>query len=199
MKRRVKESDEKSKDLHDKGGSSKQKENRKNSGPSGGAIHFIMSLFFIFCGYVNINDPDSVLWIGMYLFGSVLSFATFLNSLRTFPQVPLIIPSIFGVLCVVGMIRLSQNIAFPIENVWEFFETEEGREIGGLFILGFEMVLILLTSNWKANRESGTESVLVKVVYWAGFILVIVAFYSAIYLQPEMNKRLQVPHCQGSL
>jgi hypothetical protein len=48
---------------------------------------------------------------------------------------------------------LWQRIHEPIESLWQFFETEEGREIGGLAVISFEMFLISLTSKFSKSSS----------------------------------------------
>lgn len=145
----------------------------------------------------------------MYAFGSIVAFVSFfkLSNLASLPSIPIFIPATFGILCIAGMINLYQQLtSSPLiapDSAWSFFETEQGREIGGLFILAFEMALIVVTSmivkgKSQKGKQQNTSFMLVG-LYWIGFALVLVAFYAAIYLQPEMNKRLNVEHCKGSL
>ena len=37
-------------------------------------IILLLGLFFLFCAYLQINDPDSLIWIMAYLIPAVLSF-----------------------------------------------------------------------------------------------------------------------------
>ena len=42
-------------------------------------IILLVGLFFIFFAYLQINDPDSLIWIIAYLIPAVLSFSTLTN------------------------------------------------------------------------------------------------------------------------
>ena len=42
-------------------------------------IILLVGLFFLFFAYLQINDPDSLLWVIAYLIPAVLSFAVLIN------------------------------------------------------------------------------------------------------------------------
>ena len=42
-------------------------------------IILLVGLFFLFCAYLQINDPDSLIWIIAYLIPAALSFSTLTN------------------------------------------------------------------------------------------------------------------------
>ena len=42
-------------------------------------IILLLGLFFIFCAYLQLNDPDSLIWILAYLIPAALSFVTTIN------------------------------------------------------------------------------------------------------------------------
>jgi len=160
-------------------------------------IHFVMNLFFFMAAYVNLNDPDAEIWVTLYAFAAIIAFATALNMVHMLPAIPAIIPLFILTISGIWSYYLSQEIEYP-SNLWEFFETEQGREIGGLAMLGFEMLLIVLTQLF-ASGKSGSSSFLMTSIYWGFFSVVVYAFYATFFLQPDMNKRLQVPHCKGSI
>eukprot|EP01114_Cavostelium_apophysatum_P004883 TRINITY_DN1531_c0_g1_i1.p1 TRINITY_DN1531_c0_g1~~TRINITY_DN1531_c0_g1_i1.p1 ORF type:complete len:338 (+),score=33.80 TRINITY_DN1531_c0_g1_i1:100-1014(+) len=157
-------------------------------------VHLVVGIFLILCGAVNLNDPDPIYWVSLYGFGAAMNLIAFFNALGYFPAVPVTIPSLFGIMSLAGLARLGRAIETPA-SIWEFFETEEGREIGGLFILGLDMILLVLTSGKNAQQPGR----LVPVLYWSLFVLVLAALYAAVFLQPAMNRRLKVEHCNGIL
>ena len=42
-------------------------------------IKLLVGLFFLFCAYLQINDPDSLIWIITYLIPTALSFSILAN------------------------------------------------------------------------------------------------------------------------
>lgn len=113
---------------------------------------------------------------------------------------PSFIPTLFGGLCLGGAVFLFGKISTPFATTWEFLETEEGREIGGLAILAFEMSLILLSrsSSFSPHSRSESSGIIARLLYLVGVVIVAWAFYATFFLQPEMNARLDVEHCKGS-
>jgi hypothetical protein len=99
----------------------------------------------------------------------------------------------FGSLSLMLMIYVFQKMESLPSSTWEFFETEEGREVGGLVIVIFEMLVIFLTPS-EAISSTG-----LKILYLLAFAIFAVAVYAEFFLQPLMNQRLQVEHCKGSL
>jgi len=166
-------------------------------------VHFAMGLFFILCAYVNLNDPDPLAWVGIYLFASFLSFASFLHDSQYFavPSLPIAIPVVISLGCILGIIKLVTVIPREaLNSSWSFFEVEEGREIGGITILLLEMLLITTTPGRGSRQRFSTKrSLLMNALYWSAFLLVMIAFYATFFLQPMMNQRLQVEHCTGQL
>ena len=85
-----------------------------------------MGILFLLAGYVNINDPDPLLWITLYLMGALLSFVSMINP----NKIPSVVPTFLLLSCLSWMIILSQQINFEDliseGSIWGFFETEEG-------------------------------------------------------------------------
>lgn len=106
-------------------------------------------------------------------------------------SIPPVLPAAYAAICLgfAGQVML-QLVDKPYyqPGVWEFLETEEGREISGLLVIAFEMILLASGSFGRARLFLGLCSGL-GALY---------CLYALFFLQPMMNARLQVEHCKGS-
>mmetsp|Transcript_1432 Transcript_1432/g.1897 ORF Transcript_1432/g.1897 Transcript_1432/m.1897 type:complete len:176 (+) Transcript_1432:70-597(+) len=153
----------------------------------------LSTFFFALCAYVNLNDPDPSFWVGMYLAGSAVCFFSIGELLPHF------VPEMLGLYCLWIIYELYNEMinstAFKDTfhshlNSWEFFETEQGREIGGLVYLIFGLILSRLPASSKSSA--------VKSLYFVGSAAMVGGIYATLYLQPEMNKTNFVEHCSGT-
>src|SRR4051812_44741126 len=86
----------------------------------------------------------------MYILAALVSFRTAFESFHLNKEqhfMPLYIPGIFAFVSLLGiLVTVSiSSISLSSGTWWSFFETEEGREIGGLGIVFFEMIIILIS------------------------------------------------------
>eukprot|EP01103_Thecamoeba_quadrilineata_P020464 TRINITY_DN8793_c0_g1_i1.p1 TRINITY_DN8793_c0_g1~~TRINITY_DN8793_c0_g1_i1.p1 ORF type:complete len:155 (-),score=16.47 TRINITY_DN8793_c0_g1_i1:99-563(-) len=97
--------------------------------------HAFMSLFFCFAGLLQINDPDPHVWLPVYIIAALLSALTCMqrNEVRY-------ISFIYGTFCLVWGISIFLDLP-STSSYGEIFSFEEGRELGGLLIIAFEMFL----------------------------------------------------------
>ncbi|KAK7175464.1 hypothetical protein R3I93_002389 [Phoxinus phoxinus] len=101
--------------------------------------NLFMSLFFSLATYVQINDPDAVLWMVGYAIPAGLCFSIcchqqITESLlwRRIADLHVLIASTFGV--ILGW-KLCK------EGITDIFQQEEGRECGGLLLVVFWLLL----------------------------------------------------------
>lgn len=109
-------------------------------------IGLLFAVLFIVGAVVQYNDPDSFLWILIYLLAAVISILFSFNRLR------FIVPLVIGTLCFIGFMYLypSNFQGFglddgPIETV------ELGREAFGLLIIALVMFLYTVRLGRKSK------------------------------------------------
>ncbi|PRP84020.1 transmembrane protein [Planoprotostelium fungivorum] len=163
-------------------------------------LNAISAFFFVIAAYVNLNDPDPWLWVSVYTIAAVLNIFAMFNRI---PQ-PVIsaLPSLAAVglaLAAWQIVLLSRNERFIDEltygklsdDIWSFFETEEGRELGGLIVVS----LSLIQNSTESRRQSNLMSFLLKMTT---AVLLGAAVYALFVLQPLMNQKEKVAHCNNA-
>ncbi len=121
------------------------------------SLHVIVSLVFIWFAYVQINDPDPVLWIAIYLGISLVAVLQMLGR-------PLFYISLVGlVLCLGGMIYLIPDFIVWVKDGMptitgsmkaESKYIELVREFLGLTIAGCAYLLYFLAARTKNAARS---------------------------------------------
>ena len=98
-----------------------------------GAIFFVL---FILGAIVQYNDPDSLVWIIIYVLAGIISLLFAIGKLK------MIIPLILGVACFVGFVYLypSDFQGFYL-NDGDIETVELGREAFGLLIISIVFLL----------------------------------------------------------
>jgi hypothetical protein len=120
-------------------------------------LNGVFTALFLFSIAVQYNDPDPVRWMAIYAFATLACLLEFARTVRwTFPA---------GV----GLIAVSwaSSIAPQVHNVrigdlFQQFEMknemiEEAREIGGLLIVAFWMI-VLTVSAWRRAKQQKAAS-----------------------------------------
>ena len=106
----------------------------------------LLGVFFVFGALVQLNDPDPVQWIAIYLAAAAVAFAAVRAPLPPWlPAVPGVIALAWGLAILPGALRTS----FP-----EMFRSyrmmgaamEEGREALGLAIIAAWMATLAIAS-----------------------------------------------------
>lgn len=97
-------------------------------------IGYFFAVLFTVGAIVQYNDPDSFLWIVIYLVAAVLSILFSLNKLRA------VVPLILGTLCFIGFMYLypTDFQGFGLED-GDIETVELGREAFGLLIIALVM------------------------------------------------------------
>ncbi|MFX0557691.1 transmembrane 220 family protein [Maribacter sp. CXY002] len=99
-------------------------------------IGIVFAILFALGAVVQYNDPDSLLWIIIY------GFATVLSILFTLDKLKFIVPVVVGVLCLLGFFYLypTDFQGFDL-NDGDIKTVELGREAFGLLIIGLVMFI----------------------------------------------------------
>jgi hypothetical protein len=105
----------------------------------------LIGLLFVYAGWIQLNDPDPLLWVATYLVAAIFCF--FAAARRPLPA-PVV--GTYGAITAAWAIWLA-SIVFGGGEVRQMFpdqektgmvivDTEEGREMGGLTIITLAMV-----------------------------------------------------------
>ena|SRR5690554_749160 len=111
----------------------------------------IWSLLFIVSAFVQLNDIDGWIWVGIYLAAAGMSA---LAAWGRYPMTPL---AIGAVLCLIGTIYLfPASVSEWIIQEWEqqdltmkTMDMEEGRESFGLLLIA----VVFITALWLGWRK----------------------------------------------
>lgn len=123
-----------------------------------------MALFFAFASYVQINDPDPVIWMLIYAIPCFLCIALVIDSSLQDHYVWRYTAVIHVVVCNLG-IFYSLSVLFGTEISFKNpLEYEEGREIGGLLI-----IIAWLGLCWLRRLRGFSEA---NVFFWSVIIAV---------------------------
>lgn len=97
-------------------------------------IGFICTVFFAWGAIVQYNDPDALLWIGVYTIAAIVSLLFALDKLKY------IVPLIIGVICFIGFVYLypANFQGFDLDD-GDIRTVELGREAFGLLIISIVM------------------------------------------------------------
>ena len=124
-------------------------------------LHGIMVPLFGLCVAVQYNDPDGLQWMVLYASALVLAL---LGALGAPPRWPAALVAVFAVLwaCVqlpsfetcIGV----KNACFSSFEMHEDLVAEEAREVGGLLIVAFWSVVVLMDANARLRRSAHGRS-----------------------------------------
>ena len=92
-------------------------------------ITIIFSLLLFFAAYLQLNDPDSALWVAIYSLAGAISLTS------AFKQLPKKFYLIIAALCLIWAATLSPAIYKAIQNNTNLINSEEARELFGLIII----------------------------------------------------------------
>ena len=110
------------------------------------SIGFLLTLLFGIGAAVQYNDPDSLVWIIVYLAAALVSLLFALDKLN------ILIPLVGGVVCFMGFVILypSDFQGFDLDD-GDIKTVELGRESFGLLIIS--LVCILYTFRLKRSSK----------------------------------------------
>ncbi|XP_016112460.1 transmembrane protein 220 isoform X1 [Sinocyclocheilus grahami] len=147
-----------------------------------------MSVFFSLATYVQINDPDAVLWMAGYAVPAGLCFLLccqpqITESLlwRRMADLHVLVASAFGVILGWKLYK---------EGITDIFQQEEGRECSGLLLTVFWLLLC---------RRSGRSSVgSVRICTAVGITVFPFITWIYYYMNTELRKHWP-EHCTTAL
>eukprot|EP00049_Salpingoeca_infusionum_P020195 m.363663 g.363663 ORF g.363663 m.363663 type:complete len:188 (-) comp23403_c0_seq1:136-699(-) len=176
------------------------------------------AVFFVACGWAQINDPDPHIWVTLYVVaGAVFNYLSYAwyGQPRSSAVRMLTILVILG--SAIYSARLLEEFADFVEGsdfksvLWSVLEFEQGREVAGLAILALHNLLLFqiistgLTITTKEQAKAKTFGAMVAsqniVPALLSIILIVVlsvATYAWIMYQPAMNARYNTEHCNNA-
>ena len=151
-------------------------------------LSLVMAGFFTYAAIVQWNDPDWFTWMFLYAAAACFSLQYGVSTLSVYPS------TIFGV---VALLRLAMIFFFEIEtidSIFDMFETELGRELGGCLVVTFWMAIMAATSLTSQIEPNLWSSIALVVPV---FSIVMVSLGLPLWLKWR-NVSVE-DHCRGTL
>lgn len=159
-------------------------------------LNFSMACFFAMAAYVQLNDPDPVVWMFVYVVPACLCISTAFS-----PDVQdhvvwqsLATADIFGSLA--GAIYLATTIRPQMQNdsINNPLVLEEGREMSGLIIIMLWISLCKFVT-WFSQRKGN-----VPILFWISIlVLCFIPFSLWAYCYRNLDRRILPGHCKDML
>ena len=123
-------------------------------------VNFILAVLFLLFAFVQINDPDPVLWILIYGAMAVLSIMAIFEFYPTkFTIGLLVLYALYGLVYVPGVLEWlrqdDKSMLFDDVAKMQYPYVEEAREFLGLFIC----IIVLIVFVVRARRRKKKISV----------------------------------------
>ncbi|MET2983941.1 transmembrane 220 family protein [Aureibaculum conchae] len=113
------------------------------------SLGIIFTILFLWSAYLQLNDPDPILWVVIYLVAALIS------SLFAFNKLSFLLASILVVCSVIGAIlnwpESFEGITF---NDMSHKNIEEGREALGLLFCGFIFMVYAFRIYFMRNKTT---------------------------------------------
>jgi hypothetical protein len=123
------------------------------------AAIIFFALFLLFA-FVQINDPDPVLWVALYLVPAYISYRAFLNKYNTEVLTTLI--ALYLAIAFNSLLAMTAYEGFFTEGAGMEMKTnnqELVREASGIFICVFVFVIYLIYASRRNYPISGSANV----------------------------------------
>lgn len=104
-----------------------------------------MLLVFVLATAVQYNDPDPIRWILIY---GLAATACFLSLARRLPHA---LPAVLGACGILGGFFLALRVV----GKQSVANSEEGREMLGLFLVALWMAALLIWTRKQRHKEAG--------------------------------------------
>ena len=152
------------------------------------ALNCVTTLFFAVAAYVQLNDPDPVLWVPLYAVPALLCFAVVVTPTSTTYVLWNTLSIVHASVCAVASLYFG-SIGFQ-KGTLNPLKAEEGREFAGLLLVALWLLLCSVRSVPAVNRST------------INCFLVLLAVLPAsawLYWHFREQYNWQLPdHCQGS-
>lgn len=120
-------------------------------------INYLMALLFVFAAALQYNDPDSLIWMGVYGGAAALCILWSYGKIKK----PVAIP--FALVCIIWSVMIMPDLAghkifgsFSMQSI----EVEEVRESLGLLIAAsWALILAFVPDGKRVTTETADELV----------------------------------------
>lgn len=151
--------------------------------------NLFMSGFFVYAAYVQQNDPDSVVWILIYLSNSLIALIAAFSAMNfSFSYLDSIL--IYMIFAISTFFLYNSYSSEDGRLVLDFSpKTERGRESGGLTIALF----------WNTVNFVSRKTFKRSKLFFSLLLIFSVGVASSIYVIPKyfLNVQDTTGHCQG--
>ena len=113
------------------------------------SLGIIFTILFLWSAYLQLNDPDPVLWIVIYLVAAIASLLFAFNKLNFLLAFVLAIGSVIG--AILNWPESFEGITF---NDMSHKNIEEGREALGLLFCGFIFMVYAFRIYFTRNKTT---------------------------------------------
>ena len=108
-------------------------------------LNYLFLIIFLYCVVVQYNDPDALLWMGIYGIAALICFLTSLRRLHW--GISALMAGVTLGLALILAPQVMGNVAFSELFVSMEMKTEvieQAREMGGLLIIAVWMIVIAI-------------------------------------------------------
>ena len=111
-------------------------------------IKLLFALLFFYAAYIQLNDPDPIAWISIYIFAGLLSLISLFKAVHRYPIIAVIsVTFIWAMTLFPATVDALGNKNLPV------VDSEEAREFFGLLIISaWNLVLLTLTTAKKSLK-----------------------------------------------
>eukprot|EP00112_Aurelia_sp_Birch-Aquarium-sp1_P007680 Seg1839.1 transcript_id=Seg1839.1/GoldUCD/mRNA.D3Y31 product="Transmembrane protein 220" protein_id=Seg1839.1/GoldUCD/D3Y31 len=154
-------------------------------------INGLMGTFFLIAALLQINDPDSAVWIMLYLIPTIICFnVAICPTIQEFWQFKAL--SLFHTaVCLVGIVyTIYSGSGEIVKHRGNIFGAEEAREAGGLAIAVAWLFITVLIDSQRVQ--------IMRPINWFKVITVaLIPFITASIWFITVDFRNVAPHCRG--
>ncbi|HEX6224750.1 MAG TPA: transmembrane 220 family protein [Chryseolinea sp.] len=122
-------------------------------------VNFILAVLFLLFAFVQINDPDPVLWILIYGAMAVLSIMAIFEFYPTkFTIGLLVLYALYGIVYVPGVLEWlkqeDKSMLFDDVAKMQYPYVEEAREFLGLFVCIIVLIIFIVRARRRKKKIS---------------------------------------------
>jgi hypothetical protein len=158
----------------------------------------ILTIFFLYAAYLQLNDPHPTIWISIYGFAALFTLSAIFRKESGLMRKCVALYGMFALVAATLLIIRSGQSA-----VTKLLEVEEGREGSGLLIVALAMLLCYISSSQPVGPSSKSppqhQHNLGNVLSLMSLLVGTLAIAGALWL-PQYYNSIGVPlpqHCGG--
>lgn len=119
-------------------------------------LGYLMTILFLFAAVVQYNDPDGLLWMGIYGAAAILTVLFILQKI-SWPTLGIAAAVSLLAAVVVGVAALNEGAIASAFRTWQMHSVgqEKAREAGGLLLTGAWLLAATLRVRKRQRRSGG--------------------------------------------